>query len=97
MGDAKDKMKAIHYQDFVNKLDDIFQTYEQKTAIVEYVTEENVRKYSYGELFEYAMKVKLALARLNVLPKERAAVWHGRLPKARCFSLRFPILDIRQC
>ena len=74
MGDAKDKMKAIHYQDFGNKLDDIFQTYERKTAIVEYVSEENVRKYSYGELFEYAMKVKLALARLNVLPKERAAV-----------------------
>lgn len=67
-------MKAIHYQNFVNKMDDVFQTYAEKTAIVDYVSEEIVKRYSYKELFEYAMQVKMALARQNVITKERVAV-----------------------
>ena len=67
-------MKEIHYHNFVNKMDDVFQTYAEKTAIVDYISEEIVKRYSYEELFEYAMQVKMALARQNVITKERVAI-----------------------
>ena len=67
-------MKAMHYQNFVNKMDDVFQTYAEKTAIVDYVSEEIVNRYSYEALFEYTMRIKMTLARQNVITKERVAV-----------------------
>ena len=90
-------MKAMHYQNFVNKMDDVFQTYAEKTAIVDYVSEEIVNRYSYEALFEYTMRIKMTLARQNVITKERVAVL-TKLPHiVRCFFWHFPIWATSQC
>ncbi len=67
-------MKTYLREDFVKRMDAVFQKYEEKTAIVDYLSEKYAERYTYGQLREMTMQVGEALEAQGIGKTERVAV-----------------------
>ena len=67
-------MKTYMRKDFVKRMDAVFQKYEEKTAIVDYLSEKYAERYTYGQLREMTTQVGEALEAQGIEKTERVAV-----------------------
>ena len=67
-------MKSDLREDFVKRMDAVFQKYDEKTAIVDYQSEKYAKRYTYGQLREVTMLVGDALLSQGIQKSERVAV-----------------------
>ena len=67
-------MKNYGQQDYKRIMDRVFQKYSKKTAIVEYISETKIRKYSYGVLKKAAEQLRRILENNGIYPTERVAL-----------------------
>ena len=67
-------MKTYMREDFIKRMDAVFQKYEEKTAIVDYLSEKYAERYTYGQLREMTTQVGEALAAQGIGKTERVAV-----------------------
>ena len=67
-------MKTYMREDFIKRMDAVFQKYEEKTAIVDYLSEKYAERYTYGQLREMTTQVGEALEAQGIGKTELVAV-----------------------
>ena len=67
-------METYTHADLVKCIDQVFQKYEKKTAVMDFQSEKDFRKFSFGQIKAYTEKIGDALLEKGVQKTERVAV-----------------------
>lgn len=67
-------METYKHADLAKRIDEVFQKYGKKVAVVDYRSEKDSREYTFGQIKAVALRVRDELLEKGILPTERVAV-----------------------